>query len=348
MKKRLQGLVKCAAFVAAVYVALRIIPAEGWYIATAIAIVWLFLLSKQIEGMVKVPTISSEPSLSVNLAIPPPLRAKYIFLVHLNPNKISEHLQLTPDERATFSQCERWPRAIQVDQWGELLRWRFYIDGQDAAVSERDTERDEWITFWEADLESGKNIGVAKLVLDWGEGQMRLYADNGRFATKGRYPMVDASIDHTDSVLMAVTFPDMNQHDRARYRDAEYHEFMEKYGGDFPSSSEDNAERYQGETNGVEWNAHLYDYRPSVIGKIVKSRTVEEHIIPESRRQFLVEIGTEGERCWVPSNKIEPDKNGNTEPPDGVPVFVTLVLNDEGKTEIARVRTYRDAYGTKP
>jgi len=54
--------------------------------------------------------------------------------------------------------------------------------------------------------------------------------------------------------------------------------------------------------------------------------------------RFLVEIGAEGERRWLPSDKIEPDKSGSTVPPDGAKVVLPLALNDEGGLEVARVR----------
>jgi hypothetical protein len=350
MKKWLQELAKLSAFAAGVYVALRVIPAEGWYIATAIAIVWLFSLSKQIERMVTVPAVSQDRSASVHLAMPPPLRAKYTFMLRLDPDKMSERLQLTPDEQTAFQRCERWPRAIQVDQWGELLRWRFCVYGQDAAAGEWDVAGDALrarITFWEADLESGKGLIGPKLVLDWAEDQVRLYAQGGRFNTREHYAP-DASIDHT-TVLMAVSFPDMNQHARASYRDVEHYEFMETYGWEFPGLEED-AEHYHRKGDGVEWWATLSDYRPHVSGKIIKRRIVEKHIIPEWRRQFLVEImnSPAGQRFWVPSSKIEPDKNGGMQPPDGATVFVTLALTNEGEIEVARIRPYGDVYGAKP
>jgi len=151
---------------------------------------------------------------------------------------------------------------------------------------------------------------------------------------------------------MVVSFPDMNHRDRTTHRDAEHYDFMEKHGWEFPHNSLDRAEHYHGKSDGVEWWARLHDYRPEILGTVIKSRSVEKHAAPEWRKQFLVEFGTEsgaeGERWWLSSDKIEPDKTGNTVPPNGARVMLTLSLNQEGALEVARVRPlyHGRPYGT--
>jgi hypothetical protein len=349
MKRWLQDLAKLAGVLIGLYVALRIFPAEAWYIATALAVVWLFGVSRQIERMVKVVAPSSgDVSSAVKLAIPPPLRAKYLFTLQLDLDKICERLKLTEEERTTFQACERWPRAVQADQWGGVLRWRYFVRGQDAAVAEWDTQRDEWLTFWETKLDASPMFSGPRLTFDWGEGQLRLYATGGRFKTKDKF-FVGPELDHTDSILLRLSFPDLNQADRAAYRDLEHQKFMTEYGGEFPKSSADDAEHFHGgKDSGVEWYAYVFDYRPEVLGTIVKRRTRNEHVVEAWRTQYLVEVGNDGERTWLPSDRIEPDENGQTQPPNGARVLLRLALDDDGRPEIVGIRPYWGVYGRAP
>ena len=347
MKRSLEALVKLAGFVIGLYVAIRVLSAEAWYIATAITAVWLFTVSKQLERMVTVaaPT-PGDVSAAVKLAIPPPLRAKYIFTPQLDLDKISELLKLTTEERTALETCERWPRGFQVDQWGDVLRWRYFVRGQDSAVAEWDTERDEWLTFWAAKLDATPvpSASAPRLTFDWAEGQLRLYAANGRFETRDTFTM-GPELDLTDSILLRLSFPDLNQADRAAYRDLEHQKLMDKYGGEFPSSSDDHVEHFHGgKGSGIEWYAYVYDYRPQVLGTIVKRRVRNEHVIEAWRTQYLVELGNDGERTWLPSDRIEPDQNGQTQPPDGSVVRLRLALDDNGKPEVVRITPYGQVY----
>src|SRR5207245_6468522 len=133
VKRWLRDLAKLAAFVVAVYIGVRFLPAEGWYILTAIALAWLVSLSKLPDRMMRIP-LSHNKSAAMSLALPPPLRAKYTFTLALDPRKIAERLQLTTNEQTVLEQCERWPRAVQVDQWGSRMRLRFFVHNQAAAV----------------------------------------------------------------------------------------------------------------------------------------------------------------------------------------------------------------------
>jgi len=102
----LRDLAKLAAFAVGVYVSLHILPAEGWYIITAIALAWLFVLSKQMDRMMRAPT-PNDRSATVRLVMPPPLRAKYQFMIHLDHDQIAERLQLTTDEHSAFRERSR-------------------------------------------------------------------------------------------------------------------------------------------------------------------------------------------------------------------------------------------------
>jgi hypothetical protein len=162
-------------------------------------------------------------------------------------------------------------------------------------------------------------------------------------STYGRFWV---STEDTANVLLAVSFPDMSSTDRFAYRDTEHYDFESKYGGEFPRSSEDDAEHYHGKVNGVEWWARLYDYRPNISGTVVKSRHAATHPLAGWRRQYLVQLASEEEKVWLPAEKVEPDSAGTVNLLTGTRVWLTLTVNDEGVTEIARVRPIGSRYGS--
>ncbi len=208
-------------------------------------------------------------TLPVSLVIPPALRTKGTFTIDFEPSQVADALQLTPSESEMFLRTETWPRMIQVDQWGEeLFRWRLFVQGEAAAIEEWDTDLHDRFELWRTALDPE---AAGDLALNWAMGRLRLSTEHGRFEREPHYAP-DGSIGHSKYVLLDVSFPFMTPADRRQYRDAEMEEFTD---WDFlPLKSEMHGEFYCGGESGIKWRVKLFDYRPTVYGQVVATKTV--------------------------------------------------------------------------
>jgi hypothetical protein len=135
--------------------------------------------------------------------------------------------------------------------------------------------------------------------------------------------------------------------------------------------SEMHGEFYCGGDSGMKWRVKLFDYRPTIYGEVVATKTVThdypytdfQHDFPflkkedaylkeESEggpqyRQILYQVKCRhGERFWVPHYTITPDSSGNTDPPIGSPVFITPVLQDD-EVKVVRLRPWGWEYADR-